>query len=68
MPSQTTERAFEIYVEEILLTGGGWKSGSNGAVARWQACRTALITAAVSAKIDAPSHSRRNLDGFAWLK
>ena len=27
--SQTTERAFETYVEEILLTKGGWKSGSN---------------------------------------
>jgi type I restriction enzyme R subunit len=26
--SQTTERAFETYVEEILLTRGGWKSGS----------------------------------------
>jgi type I restriction enzyme R subunit len=30
--SQTTERAFETYVEEILLTRGGWKSGS---VAEW---------------------------------
>ena len=29
MPSQTTERSFETYVEEILLTRGGWKSGSN---------------------------------------
>jgi type I restriction enzyme R subunit len=27
--SQTTEQAFESYVEEILLTKGGWKSGSN---------------------------------------
>ncbi len=27
--SQTTEHAFETYVEEILLTRGGWKSGSN---------------------------------------
>jgi type I restriction enzyme R subunit len=27
--SQTTERAFETYVEEILLMRGGWKSGSN---------------------------------------
>jgi type I restriction enzyme R subunit len=27
--NQTTERAFETYVEEILLTRGGWKSGSN---------------------------------------
>ncbi len=29
MPGQTTERAFETYVEEILLTKGGWKSCSN---------------------------------------
>ncbi len=29
MPGQTTERAFETYVEEILLTRGGWKSGTN---------------------------------------
>jgi len=29
MPGQTTEHAFETYVEEILLTRGGWKSGSN---------------------------------------
>lgn len=29
MPSQTNERAFETYVEEILLARGGWKSGSN---------------------------------------
>jgi len=27
--SQTNEKAFETYVEEILLTRGGWKSGSN---------------------------------------
>src|SRR5258705_11148285 len=27
--SQTNERAFETYVQEILLTRGGWKSGSN---------------------------------------
>ena len=29
MAGQTTERAFETYVEEILLTDGGWKPGSN---------------------------------------
>ena len=29
MPGQTTERAFETYVEEIFLTTGGWISGSN---------------------------------------
>jgi type I restriction enzyme R subunit len=29
MPGQTTEKAFETYVEEILLSRGGWKSGSN---------------------------------------
>lgn len=28
--NQATERAFETYTEEILLTSGGWKSGSNG--------------------------------------
>ena len=82
MPGQTTERAFETYVEEILLTRGGWKSGSNAewdkeralfpaqvfafiqdtqpklwaemkaAVERLQEYRTALITAAVTGKID----------------
>src|SRR6266853_4408996 len=29
MATQTTERAFETYVEEILLTMGQWESGSN---------------------------------------
>jgi type I restriction enzyme R subunit len=29
MPGQSTERAFETYVEEMFLTTGGWKSGSN---------------------------------------
>ena len=29
MSGQTNERAFETYVEEILLTRGGWKAGSN---------------------------------------
>jgi hypothetical protein len=52
MPGQTTGRAFEAYVEEILLTRGGWKSGSNVAVERLQEYRTALITAAVTGKID----------------
>jgi type I restriction enzyme R subunit len=32
MPAQTTEIAFETYVEEILLTAGGWTPGSN---AQW---------------------------------
>ena len=56
MPNQTKERAFETYVEEILLTRGGWKSGSN---AEWDKDRAlfpaqvfALITAAVTGKID----------------
>jgi hypothetical protein len=53
MPGQTTERAFETYVKEILLTRGGWKSGSNAAVERLQEYRTALLTAAVTGKIDA---------------
>jgi hypothetical protein len=34
MPGQTTERAFETSIEEILLTRGGWKFGSNAAVER----------------------------------
>jgi type I restriction enzyme R subunit len=47
MPGQTTERAFETYVEEILLTRGGWKSGSN---AEWDKER-ALFPAQVFAFI-----------------
>ena len=50
--SQTNERAFETYVEEILLARGGWKSGSGAALERLQEYRTALITAAVTGKID----------------
>ena len=49
---QTTERAFKTYVEEILLTRGGWKSGNNAAMERLQEYRTALITAAVTGRID----------------
>src|ERR1043166_5129425 len=45
MPSQTNEKAFENYVEEILLTRGGWKSGSN---AEWDKER-ALFPAQVFA-------------------
>jgi type I restriction enzyme R subunit len=47
--SQTDERAFETYVEEILLTHGGWKSGSN---AEWDKER-ALFPAQVFAFIQA---------------
>jgi type I restriction enzyme R subunit len=47
MSSQTTEHAFETYVEEILLTHGGWKSGSN---AEWDKER-ALFPAQVFAFI-----------------
>jgi type I restriction enzyme R subunit len=47
MPGQTTERAFETYVEEILLTRGGWKAGSN---AEWDKER-ALFPAQVFAFI-----------------
>src|ERR1035437_10807765 len=43
--SQTTEHAFETYVEEILLTTGGWKPGSN---AEWDKER-ALFPAQVFA-------------------
>ena len=45
--SQTTEDDFETYVEEILLTRGGWKSGSN---AEWDKER-ALFPAQVFAFI-----------------
>ncbi len=45
MPSQTTERAFETYVEEILLNHGGWKPGSH---AEWDKER-ALFPAQVFA-------------------
>ena len=56
MPGQTTERAFETYVEEMLLTGGGWKTGiaayQAAAMKQLQEYRTAIITAAVTGKID----------------
>jgi len=52
MPGQINEHAFETYVEEILLTHAGWKSGSNAAVSGLQEYRTALTTAAVTGKID----------------
>ena len=58
MSGQTTERAFETYVEETLLTRGGWKSGSAAAVERLQEYRTALITAAVTGKIDVRAQSK----------
>ncbi|MCC7300983.1 MAG: type I restriction endonuclease subunit R [Verrucomicrobia bacterium] len=45
--NQTNERAFETYVEEILLTKSGWKSGSN---AEWDKER-ALFPAQVFAFI-----------------
>jgi len=38
MPGQTNECAFETYVEEILLTRGGWKSGGMVTVERAQKC------------------------------
>jgi type I restriction enzyme R subunit len=41
MANQTTERAFETYVEEILLTRGGWMSGSN---AEWDKERALFPT------------------------
>jgi type I restriction enzyme R subunit len=47
--SQTNEHAFETYVEDILLTRGGWKSGSN---AEWDKER-ALFPAQVFAFIQA---------------
>jgi hypothetical protein len=65
LPGQITEGAFETYVEEILLTHAGWKSGSNAAVERLQEYRTALITAAVIGKIDVRQAA---LDGGGRLK
>jgi len=47
MPGQTTENAFETYVEEILLTHGGWKPCSS---AEWDKER-ALFPAQVFAFI-----------------
>lgn len=47
MSGQTNERAFETYVEEILLTRGGWQSGTN---AEWDKDR-ALFPAQVFAFI-----------------
>jgi type I restriction enzyme R subunit len=41
MSGQTNERAFETYVEEILLTRGGWTSGSN---AEWDKERALFPT------------------------
>lgn len=43
MPGKTTENAFEAYVEEILLTKGGWHLGTN---AEWDKDR-ALFPARV---------------------
>ena len=50
MPGQTTARAFETCVEEILLTRGGWKSSS----AAYQG-----IDDAVAAGIPHRPHHRR---------
>ena len=47
--SQTTEHAFETYVEEILLARGGWKAGS---LAEWDKER-ALFPAQVFAFLEA---------------
>jgi hypothetical protein len=58
MPSQTTERAFETYVEEILLTRGGWKSGNNPAPERLPEYHSVLITAAVTGKVDVRTYKR----------
>jgi type I restriction enzyme R subunit len=52
--SQTTENAFETYVEEILLTQGGWQRGTN---AEWDKDR-ALFPAQVIAYIQNTQLSR----------
>ena len=49
MPGQTTERAFEFHVEDLLLQQGGWLSGTN---AEWDKAR-ALFPARVFAFIEA---------------
>jgi type I restriction enzyme, R subunit len=48
MANQTNERAFETYAEEILLSKGGWTSGSN---AEWDKAR-AIFPAYVCAFIE----------------
>ena len=52
--SQTTEKAFETYVEEVLLTQSGWKPGSH---AEWDRER-ALFPAQVFAFIADTQHGR----------
>ena len=49
MPGQTTERAFEFHVEDLLLRQGGWQSGTN---AEWDQAR-ALFPARMFAFIEA---------------
>jgi len=49
MPGQTTERAFEFHVEDLLLKQGGWLAGTN---AEWDKAR-ALFPARVFAFIEA---------------
>lgn len=49
MSGQTTERAFEFHVEDLLLQQGGWQSGTN---AEWDKAR-ALFPARVFAFIEA---------------
>lgn len=49
MSDQTTERAFEFHVEDLLLKQGGWASGTN---AEWDKAR-ALFPARVFAFIEA---------------
>lgn len=48
MPAQTTERAFEFHVEDLLLKQGGWQPGTN---AEWDKAR-ALFPARVFAFIE----------------
>ena len=49
MSEQTTERSFEFHVEDMLLTQGGWHSGTN---AEWDNAR-ALFPAQIFAFIEA---------------
>ena len=62
--AQTSEKAFETYVEEILLTRGGWKTCSN---AEWDKER-ALFPAQVFAFIADTQPAQALARGFAFLR
>jgi type I restriction enzyme R subunit len=49
MPDQTTERAFEFQVEDMLLNAGGWHSGTNADWDKTQALFPAQVFAFIQA-------------------